>query len=81
MKINARQDLREPVLSALKAHGGRASLHQVAKYIWDNYQEEIVRSDLVYTWQYDYRWVAMDLRKAGVLRPANVSPKGVWELT
>ncbi len=53
----------------------------VAKYIWDNHRDEILASPhLVYTWQYDYRWVAMELRKEGLLRPAKESPKGVWEL-
>ena len=36
--------------------------------------------DVFYTWQYDLRWAAMTLRKQGIMKPADDSPRGVWEL-
>ncbi len=78
--LKTRSDLFDLVLEALEHHGGKAHLQQVAKYIWDNYSGELGRSPLAYTWQYDYRWVASELRKQGKLLPADDCPKGVWIL-
>jgi len=76
-----KRDLREWVLEALKRNGGRASIVEVCKHIWENHQTELRRSkNLFYTWQYDVRWVAHQLRKEGIVRSQAVSPKGMWEL-
>jgi hypothetical protein len=49
--------------------------------VWKNHENELRRSgDLFFTWQYDIRWTATQLRKEGVMRAANLSPKGTWEL-
>lgn len=40
----------------------------VAKHIWANHEDELKRSgDLFYSWQYDMRWAAQNLRGAGQL--------------
>jgi hypothetical protein len=74
-------DLQDWVEEALRAQGGAASLIQVAKHIWASHEIELKKSgDLLYTWQYDMRWAATNLRQKRVLKSADVSPKGVWEL-
>jgi hypothetical protein len=76
-----RHDLQKPVEEAIRAHGGSASLVQVCKHIWENYEADLQRSgDLLYTWQYEVRHAASLLRKAGLMKAADVSPKGIWEL-
>ena len=76
-----KHDLEDWVYEALKNLGGRGRLIEVAKQIWKNHQSDLSSSgDLFYTWQYDMRWAANRLRRSGKMRPAEVSPKGVWEL-
>lgn len=51
----------------------------VSKYIWANYEDQLRQSgDLFYTWQYDYRWQATELRKKGILKDSD--KRGYWEL-
>ena len=78
----ARQkDLRKWLIEALKAHNRSASIVEVCKYVWKNYENELRRSgDLFFTWQYDIRWSATQLRKEGIMRATDLSPKGIWEL-
>lgn len=33
-----------------------------------------------YTWQYDIRWAATELRKTGFMIEATESPRGIWQL-
>ena len=74
-------DLRDWLVDAPNAHGGSASIVDACRYIWHNHKNELLASgDLFYTWQYDVRWAATELRKTRALRPANASPRGVWEL-
>lgn len=76
-----REDLRKWLSEALEANNGSASIVEVCKYVWENYENELRRSgDLFFTWQYDIRWAAHRLRKEGIMRAADLSPKGVWEL-
>jgi hypothetical protein len=76
-----RKDLRKWIIAALKAYNGKASLVQVCKYVWERYENELKRSgDLFFTWQYDIRWVAKQLRDEGILAAAESSPRGIWEL-
>lgn len=76
-----KHDLEDWVRNALHAHGGRASLVNVARHIWENHEEELRRSrDLFFTWQYDMRWAADMLRRKGVMKSAEISPRGIWEL-
>lgn len=75
-----KQDLEECVTAALRAYSGKATIVQVAEYIWVNYEVELRSSgNLFYTWQYDMRWAANQLRHKGKMISAEISPKGVWE--
>lgn len=76
-----REDLCNWLIKALKANNGSASIVEICKYVWENCQNELRSSgDLFFTWQYDIRWAATQLRKKGIIRGANLSPKGIWEL-
>ncbi len=76
-----RKDLRNWINEALEANNGSASIVEVCTYVWKKYENELRRSgDLFYTWHYDIRWAATQLRKEGIMRAADLSPKGIWEL-
>jgi len=78
----SQQDLDDWVHKALADLGGRGTIAEVCKHIWQHHEKELRGSgDLFYKWQYDMRWAADHLRRAGFMKPANVSPKGLWELT
>ncbi|WP_217636911.1 hypothetical protein [Dendrosporobacter quercicolus] len=56
-------------------------LIDVCKYVWEHYEKELKASgNLFYTWQYDIRWAATRLRKAGVMKSADEEESGIWEL-
>jgi hypothetical protein len=77
-----KEDFSDWLSKALKVYNGRATIVNVCKYIWENYETELRRSgDLFYTWQYDIRWAATRLRKQGIMRAPEQSPKGIWELS
>lgn len=76
-----REDLRSWLTEALRAYHGSASIVQVCKHVWENHENELRRSgDLFFTWQYDIRWAATQLRNEGIMHATNVSPKRKWEL-
>lgn len=76
-----KQDLESCVVEAVKFHGGKANIVQVAEYIWEHYEKDLRHSgDLFYTWQYDMRWAANRLRRRSIIKDANISPSGIWEL-
>ncbi|GAA4225794.1 hypothetical protein GGQ68_003201 [Sagittula marina] len=73
----AKADLQEWVLEALRDSGGEAHLTTIAKHIWEKHEAELRASgDLFYTWQYDMRWQAQHLKKAGKLEKLSRS----WRL-
>jgi len=77
----AKEDLKEWIVECLKQRGGSASLTDVSWHVWNNHQQALKESgDLFVTWQYVLRWAALELRKEGRLRAAEISPKGIWEL-
>ncbi|MBO8129881.1 MAG: hypothetical protein H0Z39_11955 [Peptococcaceae bacterium] len=77
----SRDKLKEWLIEALIANGGAASIIEVCKYIWETYEADLRNSgDLFYTWQYEIRWAATQLRKVGIIRAAKLSPRGIWEL-
>ncbi|MDQ0425574.1 hypothetical protein [Cellulomonas iranensis] len=64
----ARDVLRDWLVEALRALGGSATVIDVSREVWRAHQRDIEASgDLVYTWQYDLRWAATNLRKEGRL--------------
>jgi hypothetical protein len=74
-----RASLEPVVVAALKAHGGQASVMDVAKYIWKHHEADLRRTDFFYIWQYDMRRAAENLRNRGVLKPYDKAV-GKWEL-
>jgi hypothetical protein len=76
-----KQLLNAWVIEALQEAGGAARVVDVSRRIWTSHEHEI-RSDgdLLYTWQYDVRWAAHDLRRQGLLKPVKESPRNTWEL-
>lgn len=76
-----KHDLQDWVRDALRELGASARLVEVAKIIWRDHEADLRASgNLFYTWQYDMRWAANRLRRAGVMKPAEASPSGVWQL-
>ncbi|MFD0859115.1 hypothetical protein [Roseovarius aquimarinus] len=63
-----RNDLKIWVVDALKDKGGKSTIIEVARHIWENHEHELRASgDLFFKWQYDMRWAATALRKEGVM--------------
>jgi hypothetical protein len=80
--VATKNDLGDWIVEALQAHGGGARLIDVCRFVWENYEDELRASgDLFYSWQYDIRWAATNLRHAGVMKAAEISPPGIWELS
>ena len=76
-----KKDLADWVYEAIKANGGKATIVEVAKHIWDNHEAELRgSSDLFYTWQYDMRWAADQLRAEYRLQPKPRGDRGPWRL-
>jgi hypothetical protein len=74
-------DLPSILFISLKEMGGQAKIVDVSKHIWEKYKKELQDSgDIFYTWQYDVRWAATELRKTGKMKSDKISPKGLWEL-
>jgi hypothetical protein len=74
-------DLTEWLVEALQANGGRGTIISLCKHVWQHHQADLQKSgDLFYTWQYDVRWSANELRRSKRMKPVDLSPKGIWEL-
>ncbi len=77
----SKADLSEFLIEALRANGGSATIATICKYVWQRHKSALKNSeDLFYTWQYDIRWAATNLRKAGVMKSVKSSKPGKWEL-
>lgn len=77
-----RNDMKDWVIEALNSMGGQGRPKDVARYIWNHYENELKHSgDFLYTWQYDVRWAAQYLRDNGVLKPVNRRTDLPWELS
>ena len=74
-------DLRDWVYQAVTDAGGKATIVEVAKHIWSKHESELRASGpLFYTWQYDMRWAAQDLRRTGRFASIPASEKRYWEI-
>lgn len=63
-----KDDLRAWLIEALQELGGQGSVLEVSKIVWRNHRGELEASErFLYTWQYDLRWTATQLRKEGRL--------------
>jgi len=76
----AKADLTGWVIDALKSNGGEASILYVARHIWEHHEKDLAGHDLFYSWQYDMRWAATELRKKGLMVPADDDRRGKWTL-
>ncbi|GLK81722.1 hypothetical protein [Methylopila turkensis] len=73
-----REDFKKPVVDAIRLNGGRATIVQIAKYIWDNYETDIrAAGDVLYTWQYEMRWAGQALVDEGKISKTGRGV-GVW---
>lgn len=73
-------DLVDWVREALEEAGGSASILYVAKFIWNRHADALEDTDMFFTWQYDMRWAATELRKRGVMVAADEDRRGRWTL-
>ena len=79
--MRTREDLEGWLVEALTALGGRGSIVEVCKRIWELHEPDLRASaDLFYTWQYDVRWTANRLRRRGGMKSVEQSDPHVWEL-
>lgn len=69
------------IIECIREWGGSAWPREVSKYVWGRYEAELRGSgDILYTWQYDIRWAAQQLRNGGTLKPVNRCRDLSWEL-
>jgi hypothetical protein len=63
-----REDLKEWVYLAVRENAGQTRLVRVAQHIWEHHEQDLRSSgDLFFTWQYEMRWAAQQLRNEGRL--------------
>ena len=85
-----RKDLPEILYKIIKDLGGSARMMEIFQKFWALHGKSLSeRDDLFYTWNYDIRWAATQLRKQKRMKKArtkenthgaDISPTGVWEL-
>lgn len=79
-----KQVLREFLVKALKAHDGRASIHDTLKWMREHLQNRFLPGDLEtrtsgeVVWENNTCWERYNLVQEGILK--SDSPRGVWEL-
>ena len=74
--------MESAVLNALKELGGQGRIVDVAKQIWRVHEADLRSSgDLFYTWQYDMRWAAQNLRKKKLAALGDTKSGSTWKLT
>jgi hypothetical protein len=76
-----KQDLPRLVSESLKRLGGSGSVVDVCRDVWQKHETELRASgDLFFTWQYDIRWAAQQLRNEGALKPTSRGARSRWVL-
>lgn len=76
-----KRDLEAWIVEALRASGREMSVVEVARHVWKDHEQELRDSgDLFFTWQYDLRWAAQNLRTDGVLASKDGRRSGGWRL-
>ncbi|MDB5680647.1 MAG: uncharacterized protein JWO16_452 [Sphingomonas bacterium] len=76
-----REKLKLWVREALGQLGSEGLILDVMKQVWAVHQTDITQSgDGFYTWQYDIRWAADELRKEGALGLRKAGAKSIWIL-
>ena len=70
------------VLEAVSALGGSGHVADVAREIWKRHEMDLgAAGDLFYTWQYDMRWAAQQLRNSGKLKDVHGRRGVPWGLS
>ena len=76
-----REKLQLWVREALGELGGQGFIVDVTKRVWAAHENEIKQAnDAFFTWQYDLRWAANQLRRAGNLDFHKDGARSVWIL-
>ena len=76
-----KRDLETWIMQALSEQGGEVPVVDVARHVWEHHEDELRTSgDLFFTWQYDLRWAAQNLRNDGVLASKEGRRSGGWRL-
>lgn len=86
-----RNDLPDLLYKTIQSLGGKASMMDIFREFWKFYASKLdPAEDMFYTWNYDIRWAATELRNNGRMKPAHSkenpgelvdeSPKGIWEI-
>lgn len=77
----SKHDLKEWILEALHELGGSGTVVDVCQVVWRRHEGDLRQSgNLFYTWQYDIRWAAQQLRDAGRLGLKDGKRSGAWVL-
>jgi hypothetical protein len=77
----SRDNMTDLLYEVLKDMGGKGTIVEVCKAFWEKHENDLRRSgEWFYKWQYEIRWAATELRREKLLKPAEYSPKGLWEL-
>jgi len=76
-----KEHLKQWVLEALNELGGSGTVVEVCQVVWRRHEADLRQSgSLFYTWQYDIRWAAQQLRDDGRLQLKGGKRGGPWEL-
>jgi hypothetical protein len=76
-----RDQLPSLIEQALTSLGGTAALARVSEWIWAHREGDLrLSGDLFFTWQYDMRWAAQRMKKAGRLAYKRDGGRPVWQL-
>ena len=79
--MTTRLVLDDWLIQALQSLGGSGNVVEVFQRVWDLHAEDAEKAEISSTpGSYDIEWSAHRMRREGKLRPASVSPQGVWEL-
>ena len=80
-----KQVLREYLIKALRAQGGRATIHDTLEWMKEHLQNRLLPGDLEtrassgdVVWENNTCWERYNLVQEGILK--SDSPRGVWEL-
>lgn len=77
-----REILMDWLIEALEENEGSATIVEVCETIWQNHERDLrARGDLFYTWQYDVRWAAQQLRDRGQMHYEKRGQRNIWILT
>jgi hypothetical protein len=76
--MSTKVDLKDYIIEALNGKENRqGSIIEISKYVWNRHQGDLYNGgNIFYTWQYDIRWAATELRRENRLDDG----RGIWRL-